>query len=66
MIASYDCLFDSTASGICDGLSVSHTPTILYIETGKDARSAPKFDVLAGAFTAERFADWLSEVHTAA
>jgi len=59
IIASYNCLADETSKLFCEGMHVSQTPTIVFIEEGKDARQGPRFDVLDGDFTVSRFETWL-------
>ena len=38
VIASYDCTENWTAGQICGDMKIKHTPELVYIEPGKDAR----------------------------
>ena len=65
IIASYDCTENWTSGQICTDMKIKHTPEIVYIEPGKDARLGPRYNMLDGEFTVERFSKWLNSVRTA-
>ena len=65
VIASYDCTENWTAGQICGDMKIKHTPELVYIEPGKDARLGPRYNMLEGEFTIERFRTWLDSVKTA-